>query len=293
MAYENSAMDTAARFGEIPFAEFTKDLITDTFQALLDAHLTQMEAYQEFVQVLAVSLSTYINNTINDYTLQDIQGFLAQLPLPSSDSTTEIVNALTAAAQTTGTYTPASTANVPSDVWTTLVNALAPIAQDAVNAAFGAPTSTGLALATLQAAPTTTPTQSFLHDTTKNYRILYQAIAATLASNKYALLQSMARLGMLRLVVSDGEIETRITFSTWEQHEDTTSTKSRERDVQAQRRGISGGLGFLLRGGRRNRRRTVTVNTAKTYHRDTSGTRVDIFGRVLVRFKSDYAPLGE
>lgn len=292
MAFENSAIETAARFGEIPFAEFTKSLIQDTFHALLEAHLTQMEEYQTFVQALATTLGTYINTTINDYSLQDVLAFVDKLPL--GQSAPEIVGALTAAGTDTAFQPPSGAPAIPADVWTSLINALAPVARDAVNAAMGTPTNAqaSVTLATLQAAPIKAA-ESFVTGVNTNNKILYRAIAATLASNKYALMQNMARLGMLRLVVSDGEIETKINFSTWEEHERKTQTRDRDREVSAFTRGATAGLGLLFRGGALRRARSVAVSTTKSYHRDTAGSKVDIYGRVLIRFKTDYAPLGE
>jgi len=46
---DNYAIDTAARFGEIPFVEFTKELVTGVFDSLVEAHILQMEEYANFV----------------------------------------------------------------------------------------------------------------------------------------------------------------------------------------------------------------------------------------------------
>ncbi|WP_435525478.1 hypothetical protein [Chryseobacterium indoltheticum] len=47
------------------------------------------------------------------------------------------------------------------------------------------------------------------------YKQIYDSIAALIASNKYGLLQTISKQGVMRLVVTEGEIETKITFSTW------------------------------------------------------------------------------
>ena len=87
MAYENFAMDTAARFGEIPFAAFTSDLISSTFQTLVNSQIEQMQEYQSYTQALTSSLSTYINNTVDSVSMSDIQGLLSNIPLPSDEVT--------------------------------------------------------------------------------------------------------------------------------------------------------------------------------------------------------------
>jgi hypothetical protein len=79
MNYADSAINTAARFGEIPFAAFTSDLLTSTFKALIDAHVTQLHEYQNFIQAITVSLSDYINNTIDSVSMAEITRACRQL----------------------------------------------------------------------------------------------------------------------------------------------------------------------------------------------------------------------
>ncbi len=136
---------------------------------------------------------------------------------------------------------------------------------------------------------------TILAEDVPSYQAIYDSIAALIASNKYALLQNIVNQGMMRLVVTEGEIETKITFSTWNNTSTgSSSSYSNEDKVKSKRkRKVSFGLAGLYRNKRKVKRsqRTVTVNTAKSYQRDSSGTKVDIFGRVLIRFKTDYAPL--
>jgi len=130
---------------------------------------------------------------------------------------------------------------------------------------------------------------------TPTYKDIQNAIASLIASNKYGLLQTMAKQGVMRLVVTEGEIETKITFSTW--NNSTSGSESgyskKMKDKQKQIKMARGGIFGIFRAKRKrkNVNRTITVNTAKSYQRDSSGTRVDIFGRVVIRFKTDYAPL--
>ncbi|MCB0577472.1 MAG: hypothetical protein KDC61_23125, partial [Saprospiraceae bacterium] len=83
-----STIETAVRFGEIPFTDFTKELITGTFDAIVDANLRQMEAYVDMVQILTKDLSTYINDTKNDISLAEIQSLVESLNLPADDAST-------------------------------------------------------------------------------------------------------------------------------------------------------------------------------------------------------------
>ncbi|MBK8260473.1 MAG: hypothetical protein IPK80_03945 [Nannocystis sp.] len=272
---DNYAVDAAARFGEIPFVEFTTELISGVFNGLVEQHVQQMQAYGDLVQVLSQSISAYINNTQGNVTFEEIADFVSHytLPEPATGSEAHPVEALDPA---DGSQVPADTdINNNGPWWATLIGALRPAAQ----ALIGSLTGSGSAATTtaLTAVTTGTPTYANIHN----------AIASLICANKYSMLQMMVRQGMLRLVVTEGEIETRVTFSTWETSETRTETESTTRTTNSAA-ALSGILGFSAR---RNRQRMVTVNTAKSYQRDTSGTRVDIFGRVLIRFKTDYSPL--
>lgn len=286
----NYAIDTAARFGEIPFVEFTKELVTGVFDSLVEAHILQMEEYANFVNSLTTDLSTYINNTQDGVTFDQISDFVLAYELPSvdNDDLTEVLGQLQAP---TGSPTPANpnpAQPATTDTWWGgLINGLAPAVSGLVDKIKDPTEIAGLNALNqynqdvLAGASTiTVPTYKQIHD----------AIAALITSNKYGLLQTMAKQGMMRLVVTEGEIETKITFSTWNNSTSGSSTddKVKDRTKTKDKRGI---FGQIFKGRDKTKTRTVTVNTAKSYQRDSSGTRVDIFGRVLIKFKTDYAPL--
>ncbi|WP_413699982.1 hypothetical protein ACLKMH_22115 [Psychromonas sp. KJ10-10] len=60
------ALGEATGVSEIGFPEFTAKLVTDVFEALVNANLTQMEAYTELSTTMEDGLEAYINNTKND-----------------------------------------------------------------------------------------------------------------------------------------------------------------------------------------------------------------------------------
>lgn len=281
----NYAIDTASRFGDIPFVEFTQELITGVFDSLVQAHVLQMEEYADFVNSLTTSLSTYINNTVDNVSFDQVTDFILNYDLPAVSDTelTAILGALESPTSATAAPTPNATAPTTTDTWWGgLINAVAPVVTDLVDKIED---------------PTEVAALNALHKynegiltTVPNYNQLKEAIATLIASNKYSLLQNMARQGMMRLVVTEGEIETKITFSTWNTSSSGENVKNRVRDRQKEREG-RGLFGRIFKGRDKSKRRTVTVNTAKSYQRDSSGTKVDIFGRVLIKFKTDYAPL--
>lgn len=286
------AIDTAARFGDIPFVEFTRDLVTGVFDSLVEAHILQIEEYANFVSSLTDDLSTYINNTIDGVSFEEVTDFILAYELPTiSDGDLDTV----LSALETPASTPPITSGTPATTdtwWGGLINGLAPAVAGLVDK-IDDPSEAAQYQAFVDY------NDAVLAGTTAtipNYDDIQTAIASLIASNKYSVLQTMAKQGMMRLVVTEGEIETKITFSTWNTSssgtESSSKVKNRNKTKSKQKIRYTPTSIFKRKKERRRiKNRVVTVNTAKSYHRDTSGTRVDIFGRVLVKFKTDYAPL--
>ena len=111
----NSAIDTAARFGDIPFVEFTQELITGVFDSLVEAHILQVEEYAEFVQTLTQDLSSYINNTNDGVSFDEISDFVLKYELPTLSETEleAVLNSLEAPS----TSSPVNAAQPPTE-WT-------------------------------------------------------------------------------------------------------------------------------------------------------------------------------
>ena len=283
----NQAIDTAARFGDIPFVEFTKDLVTGVFDSLVEAHILQMEEYSNFVNSLTQDLSTYINNTVDGVNFDQISEFVQNYELPQVDETT-MGTILGNLESPSSNAIPASSQPAAEDKWWGgLINGLSPALNSLVDKVNDPNQQNEL--------KAITDYNDGIISTVPSYNQVHQAIASLIVSNKYGLLQTMAKQGVMRLVVTEGEVETKITFSTWNNstrgYETNHSNKVKDKTKKKNVNGF--GLIGLFRSKKKRKHvnRTVTVNTAKSYQRDSSGTKVDIFGRVLVRFKTDYAPL--
>jgi len=292
----NQAIDTAARFGEIPFVAFTKELVTGVFDSLVEAHILQMEEYATFVNSLTQDLSTYINNTQDGVTFDQISDFVLNYQLPSIDNSelTQVLGQLQKPTNVSPTLdNPNPTNPATTDTWWGgLINGLAPVVSNLVDKIKDPTQLAGLNALNEYNNAVLTGSDNIV---VPSYKQIHDAIASLIASNKYGLLQTMAKQGVMRLVVTEGEIETKITFSTWNTsesgsesyHSDKTKDKTKFKKVAG-----GGVLGiFRAKKMQRETSRVITVNTAKSYQRDTSGTKVDIFGRVLIKFKTDYAPL--
>ena len=262
------AIDNATRLSEIGFPEFTAKLITDTFNAITQSYIEQMAQYLNVVQVVSQTLQDYINNTVDDISADEIGVFLVTLGGVNDAA----LNFLLGDSTTAGSLSATEVAAINTAV------ALPPAA-----GASSAPATTGALNSTRSQA-------------------IAQAIARRIAVNKYDLLQTMVRQGVLRLVVDNGTIETRLTFTTYGQAVSSSSKTNRARheDSRANAFGAGGGFGALVGtsvvgagagGGSISSASNIKVSTSKESHRDVSGSRVQIFGRVKLNFKTDFLPL--
>ena len=255
-----AAVTEAARLDEIGFPEFTAKLITDTFDALVSANLRQTEAYIELVQSVAKSLKEFINDTHDDISGEELLRFLAAV-LPPGDLTSD--------------------APTKVKVDETLTADDVGVLNEALHLPDGA----------LDAGNNEVATEGLL-DQAKVDTIL-EAVAKRLAANRYDLLKEMVKQGILRLVVENGLIESRLTFTTYgstfyqknasDYHRDTYRNKSK---------GRTGGIVSLFGSYSSTTYRTsINIRTSKETHRDISGSQVQIFGMVRINFKTDYLPL--
>ena len=265
------AVENATRLSEIGFPEFTAKLITDTFNAITASYIQQMAQYVNVVQVVSQTLEDYINNTLDDVSADDVGVFLVAL----GGFNDAALNFLLGDSTTAGSLSTAEAA--------------------ALNAAVALPPAAG------SAAPASPPASQGTLNTTKRNAIT-DAIARRIAVNKYDLLQTMVRQGILRLVVDNGTIETRLTFTTYGRAVSSSATTNRQRheNSSAFGGGAGFGLGVLVPGaatgtvagvGGGASTSNIAVTTAKDSQRDVSGSRVQIFGRVKLNFKTDFLPL--
>jgi hypothetical protein len=211
------AVENATRLSEIGFPEFTAKLITDTFDAITTAYINQMAQYGNLVQAVSQTLQDFINNTVEDVSSDDINAFLVALGSLNDAALNFLLGDSTAAASLSTTEAAA------------------------LNAAVALPPAVGTA------APTSPPAANGSLNATKRQTIA-QAIARRIANNKYDLLQTMVRQGVLRLYVDNGVIETRLTFTTYGEAVSSSANTNRDRleTASATRFGVAGGFGGLV-----------------------------------------------
>lgn len=260
---DRQAITNATRLSEIDFPEFTAKLITGTFDAITASYIAQMAQYMNILQVAAQTLQEYINNTVDDISADEIGAFLLALGALDDAALNFLLGDSTAAASIDGT------------------------ALGVISAAVAVPAAAGVP-AVLSGNNLTA---------TKKDAIV-QAIARRIAVNKYDLLQTMVRQGLLRLYVDNGTIETRLTFTTYGRAVSSSSRSNLDRANNSIAAGAAGGIGGLLGSGAIGlgagdgiTATRLTVSTAKESQCDVSGSRVQVFGRVKLNFKTDFLPL--
>ena len=252
----SDAITLSTRLNEIGFPEFTAKLINDVFDAIISSNLRQTESYLELVKAVSQDLTTFINNTKDSIGGDLILQFLAKIaPNPSSDAGT--------------TITKDSTATLTTEQ------------ADAINNAVVIPN-----VDAKLPADTVSPIN-------KLYDSILDAIAKRIAADKYTILQQMVKMGILRLVVENGEIETRLTFTTYgSSFYEKNKTNYNRKDFNFNANVKTGGfLSNWISASAATNYSNISVSTSTTNDKDTTGSSVQIFGGVKIKFKTDYQPL--
>lgn len=254
MAFQNSPISEAAHLDEIGFPEFTAKLITDTFDALVSANMRQTESYIELIQSVSTTLSKFITDTSDDISGEELLQFLSAV-VPNADEKVKVGESLS------------------NDE------------AAALNTTLKLP---------VEAAP---HNQSDVADTNPidqaKFDAILDAVAHRISANRYDLLKEMVKQGMLRLVVEDGLIETRLTFRAYASTFYQNRSTSYQRNTYVNRsKGGTGPIVSLFGNYSSSTKRTaLSVRTTKETQQDTSGSSVSIFGMVRIKFKTDYLPL--
>lgn len=254
----NTPVDNIARLGEIQFPEFTSKLITDTFEALISANLKQTESYFELVEQVSKSLTSFINDTKDDITGEDVLAFLAEI-LPDDKNKQDTIitkdNIDELDAETLEKINDATEIKEDEEY--------KPISVD---------------------GPETKISDKF--DSILN------AVSRRIAANKYVFLKQMVKSGILRLVVEEGVIESKLNFMS--KSLSTNNSYSNNYGNNNQDIGARARLNFLKRAFRISggaRKTQLNVSTVSKFDQNKSEDQVQIFGGVKIKFKTDYQSL--
>jgi len=131
--------------------------------------------------------------------------------------------------------------------------------------------------------------------TQKKYGVngIADKVREIIAGNRYTLLKEMVRMGIIRLVVDYGEIETKLTFTTYGESTSlrTASTFNTESFRATASLQTGKAINKWVKVSAAANYSSLSVRTTSSIDRDVSGSKVDIYARVFIRFKSDYQAL--
>jgi hypothetical protein len=250
----STAVSQATRLNEIGFPEFTAKLITDTFDALIAANIRQTEAYTALVKATAGDLKTYINETKDDISGDMILQFLANKLTPEQFTTIEQKKPLNA--ETATAITDAcEVKELESNEKITIQEG-----EIVSKAAFNS---------------------------------ILEAAAKRIAADKYTMLKEMVKMGILRLIVENGVIETKLTFTTYgSNYYNSNSSKYNSSSFSAKASAKTGGfLSLWCKASASTAYSSISVSTANSSSSSSSSASVQIYGNVKINFKTDYQPL--
>jgi hypothetical protein len=271
----DNAMNAASRVQDLGFVEFTAGLINGTFDAIIGATVKQMEAYSKLVAELSKSIQQFQAENVSDAQITD---YLAER-FPDGKGGTSVVP------ETPFTDTPADAqtgakAKTASEKIQDIVNAL-------ILETKGLPEAQRLTRAegSLGIAENATVIQ-FSKEQVEKIRT---AIGASLATNMIGQLRQMARDGMARIVITDGEILTKLTFNI------TATTQQQKRkenyNQNINETGISGGIGGGWWGVSASTKNTnININSVNETSFDSTTMNVEMIGQVKLRFKTETFP---
>ncbi len=280
---------------DVGFPEFTTKLIKDTFDTLISANINQMHSFSELLSETAKTITQYTNDNYQSVTSEEVLDFLATIPLTNTlgirDEVLLKVNELAETKYLNNAATFVSGVGSASDSKVNLIK-------------FG--TTSGLTLEkpalilfnTLKKNSIELDVDGASDNAAVLVSELFKAVAKFLTVSKYNVLQSLVKMGLLRLVVTRGEIEAKLDYKTF-QSAYAASVESNS-TVKALNAGIGGsyrnstmvkGVGKLFQIAGSVNYSNVRVGTSSSSSSASAAQSIGVMGRVLLEFKTDYQPL--
>ncbi len=289
-----NALDSAPAVAgfEMSFADFTTKLIRDTMNALVQSALSQMRAFADLVSTVERGLTAFtatVNPPSGGGILAWIQSNLPDLTVnpdgtvtwpttnpkwgPSSVSALEKLFVRAVQASQASSLLLGATAKAPVDQ--TLIGA--PISADEIGIASGTKISG-------------TPTPLTPTSTTATILDAINAMLNDEAQTAYQELNTLLKMGLYRVVVTDGHILTRATFNmvtTDASQQSASDTASSSFSLAAS---VGGGFPFLS-GSLKTSYSDIHIKLANSSSSTSTTITENVTGEVLVNFKGDYFPV--
>lgn len=268
MSEVETAVSLSTRLPDIRFPEFTAKLITDTMDAVVSAMIRQMEAYSV---LLASAAKTIEGFEADEVTPEEVDNWLAtNFPNPDAPEGAPLEDLTIINKEFV--YN-AETATDPENI---------PLKQ-LLEAEFEE-----LGLNRPATAADTDYHNGALEPSMDNIR---KAVKRKLARTRLSTLQQLVKMGIVRIIVDEGKIYTKLTFDieATQFHEKVKNQYERKRWGAGARTSFVGRLFGISAGARYSKLKVATVR-----ERDFSrvDARVTIIGGVDIMFRTDYSPLG-
>lgn len=260
MSTENSTQTLP----DLPFSEFTAQLLSDTFDALVSANIDQTQTYIELVRAVAQGLAAYVEQTQEEVGHDAIEAFLVRaLPNHAKDTESKLSKATTLSAE----------------------DALA------LNAALALPEADGGLKRSESQTDNQVAKAGKIGDALTD---ISEAARRRLAADRFALLSEVVRMGVLRLVVDDGLIETKLEFSAVESSEQRSfqGQQANTRFTGSLAGGTSRAASKLFDASGQLRLRRMKVRTKRSSSSGQQDNSSSIIGTVRIQFHTDHQPLG-
>lgn len=255
-------IDVAKQVQNLGFVEFTAGLINGTFDAIVGATIKQMEAYAALVADVVKSLDQFRAENVSD---DQINAHLSNR-YPDGKGGTSITKDYKFEPTTDGGVTTTDDQRKQA-VTDALIKETAGLGTNKLTGTLLSLTVTGLEVTKIRTA-----------------------IGLMLASSKMDHLRAMAREGMARIVITEGFINTKLTFKV-----DTTETDIKQASQYlANSRGgsVSGyyaGKKWGVSGGFANSR--INISTVNETNYNNTNMVAEMIGEVYIKFKTEtFAP---
>ena len=284
MAQESAgerALAAASQLEKIGFVDFTVHLVQGVYEVIVKASMDQLKSYADFVNMISKSLAQYQDDligadgstkqvtTVDSYIKDVLKDVLALEPPPTADYT------------------------LTSDQVTSLKQHFSEV--------------------TIEDTTTTTTTKKQIGDyitssgTTNSLNVakLKEFVTEKLksgAKHSYNLITTILKIGMQKVVVTNGEIETKLTFHI--DASDTLSKDAQSMNSKSSGWGIGGGVsaagggivgkiiggtvGGSISGGYSSRKLNVSVVNEKSS--SATNINIDILGAVKIQFRTETFP---
>lgn len=254
---------------KVDFPKFVGGLITNVFQAMVEASIEQMQAYGELIANVSKTVDQFMADNISegagrDYLADKYAGDLGVGFSSSADSFAE------------------------GDGAATTVARLEPKGEDPE-----------IALARISKEMDINPPITDLSDADAEMRLV-TAARLEMARSRQQLLSSMVMLGINRIVVTDGSIRAKVIFDMRAQDVAERAYTASMHDEKTNKASVSaqmkyGGWYSPLKGSIKSEASTEHVATVGSAVDETSESRAEVksrlSGEVRVNFKSDYLPM--